>query len=130
MVWVVEHKTSDQYLTTGTVSTRYNCSRDIVLKTFSITFNIKAQIITKPHACNIQICLELKKLNIFWTNILIFFAEAVLMSTHNLCFGAKKKKEKQVYPCIPQFFYVKMGFKGVYISRICFPDGRTNARVS
>ena len=27
-----------------------------------------------------------------------------------------------VYPCIPQFFYVKVGFKGVYIARTCFPD--------
>ena len=26
-------------------------------------------------------------------------------------------------PCIPQFFYIKVGFKGVYIARTCFPDG-------
>ena len=39
--------------------------------------------------------------------------EAVLTSTHNLCFGAKK-------PCKPQFFYIKVGFKGVYITRTCF----------
>ena len=25
-----------------------------------------------------------------------------------------------VYPCIPQFYYIKLGFKGVYIP--CFPD--------
>ena len=35
----------------------------------------------------------------------------------------KKKKKKKVYPCIPQFFfYIKVGLKGVYISRTCFAD--------
>ena len=42
------------------------------------------------------------------------------MSTHNLCFGAKIRKK--VYPCIPQFYCIKVGFKGVYITRTCFPD--------
>ena len=32
------------------------------------------------------------------------------------------KKEKQVYHCIPQFCYIKVGFKGVYITQTCFPD--------
>ena len=27
-------------------------------------------------------------------------------------------------PADPCFFYIKVGFKGVYISRACFPDGR------
>ena len=35
------------------------------------------------------------------------------MSTHNLCFGTKIRKI--AYPCIPQFHYIKVGFKGVYI---------------
>ena len=39
------------------------------------------------------------------------------MSTHNLCFEAKIRKIG-----IPQFCYIKVGFKGVYISRTCFPD--------
>ena len=30
------------------------------------------------------------------------------------------KNEKKVYPCKPQFYYMKLGFKGVYIARICF----------
>ena len=52
-------------------------------------------------------------------------AEAVLTSTHNLCFGAKKKKNRYTpVQCIPQFFYIKAGFKGVYITRTCFPDVR------
>ena len=33
------------------------------------------------------------------------------MSTHNLCFRAKISKKK-VYPCTPQFYYVKVGCKG------------------
>ena len=33
--------------------------------------------------------------------------EAVLTSTHNLCFGAKITKIG-----IPQFYYIKVGFKG------------------
>ena len=33
-----------------------------------------------------------------------------------------KNKKKYVYPCEPQFYYIKVGFKGVYISRTCFPD--------
>ena len=47
-------------------------------------------------------------------------SEAVLTSTHNLCFGAKIRKID--IPCIPQFFYIKVGFKGVFIARTCFPD--------
>ena len=42
-------------------------------------------------------------------------SEAVLTSTHNLCFRAKIRKNK--YP----FYYVKVGCKGVFITRTC-PD--------
>ena len=42
------------------------------------------------------------------------------MSTHNLCFRAKIRKN--VYPCTPQFYYIKVGCKGVYITRTCFHD--------
>ena len=38
---------------------------------------------------------------------------AVLTSTHNLCFKAKIRKNI-VYPCKPQFYYIKVGCKGVY----------------
>ena len=37
--------------------------------------------------------------------------EAVLTSTHNLCFRAKIRKN--VYPYKPQFYYIKVGCKGV-----------------
>ena len=38
-------------------------------------------------------------------------SETVLRSTHNLCFRAKIRKNN-VYPCKPQFYYIKVGFKG------------------
>ena len=47
-------------------------------------------------------------------------SEAVLTSTHNLCFRAKIRKI--VYPCKYQFYYIKVGCKGVYIARTCYPD--------
>ena len=46
--------------------------------------------------------------------------EAVLTSTHNLCFRAKIRKN--VYPCKPQFYYIKVGCKGVYITLTCYHD--------
>ena len=49
--------------------------------------------------------------------------EAVLTSTHNLCFGAKIKKK--AIPCKPQFCYIKVGCKGVFVTRTCFRDGDT-----
>ena len=42
------------------------------------------------------------------------------MSTDNLCFEAKIRKIG--IPCKPQYFYIKVGFKGVYFSLTCFPD--------
>ena len=41
------------------------------------------------------------------------------MSTHDLCFSAKKKN---IYPCKPQFYYIKVGCKGVYIKWTCYHD--------
>ena len=43
--------------------------------------------------------------------------EAVLMSTHNLCFRAKIRKH--LYHCKPQFDHKKVGSKGVNILRTC-----------
>ena len=43
------------------------------------------------------------------------------MSTHNLCFRAKIRKN--VYPCTPQCHYIKVGCKGVFITRTCLHDG-------
>ena len=41
------------------------------------------------------------------------------MSTHNLCFGAKIRK---IYPYKPQFYYIEVRCKGVYITRTCLHD--------
>ena len=49
-------------------------------------------------------------------------AEAVLTSTHDICFKSKNKK-KNVYPCKPQFYYIKVGCKEVFIIRTCLHDG-------
>ena len=46
--------------------------------------------------------------------------EAVLTSTHNLCFGAKIRNN--IYPCKPQVYYIKVGCKGVFITRTCYHE--------
>ena len=46
-------------------------------------------------------------------------------STHNLCFGAKIRKN--VYPCKPQLYYIKVGCKGVFVTRTCFRDDNNQA---
>ena len=33
-----------------------------------------------------------------------------------------KNQTNNVYPCKPQFYYIKMGFKGVKIIKACFRD--------
>ena len=33
-----------------------------------------------------------------------------------------RNKKNNVYPCKPQFYYIKMGFKGVKIIKACFRD--------
>ena len=33
------------------------------------------------------------------------------------------KNKKKVYPCKPQFYYIKVGCKGVFVTRSCFRDG-------
>ena len=53
-------------------------------------------------------------------------SEAVLTSTHNLCFGAKIRKK--LYPCKPEFYYKTVGCKGVFVTRTCFLDGDQRLR--
>ena len=52
-------------------------------------------------------------------------------STQNLCFTAKL--EKYFYSCKSQFYYIKVGENGVYITWTCYHDGffydRTNAYI-
>ena len=33
-----------------------------------------------------------------------------------------RNKKNIVYPCKPQFYYIKVGFKGVKITYVCFRD--------
>ena len=35
-----------------------------------------------------------------------------------------RNKKNNVYPCKPQFYYIKVGFKGVKIIQVCFRDER------
>ena len=32
------------------------------------------------------------------------------------------KNKKNVYPCTPLFYYIKVGCKGVFVTRTCFRD--------
>ena len=36
----------------------------------------------------------------------------------------RSKNKTHVYPCKTHFYYLKVGYKGVYISRTCFPDDK------
>ena len=33
-----------------------------------------------------------------------------------------RNKKNNVYPCKPKFYYIKVGFKGVEIIKVCFRD--------
>ena len=39
---------------------------------------------------------------------------------------SSKNKKKNVYPYKPQFYYIKVGFKGVKVIEACFRDGLLN----
>ena len=65
---------------------------------------------------------------IFAQNIDRGYTEAVLTSTHDLCFRVKIRKN--VHPCKPQLFFIKVGCKGVYITRTCLHDDIHVARYS
>ena len=45
------------------------------------------------------------------------FSEAVLTSTHMFL---NRNKKNITYPCKPQFYYMKVGFKGLKICRHVF----------
>ena len=56
-------------------------------------------------------------------------SEAVLTSTHNLCFKAKIRQNE--YPCKPKFYDIKVGCKRVFVTQSCFRDVNcTTDRVS
>ena len=37
-----------------------------------------------------------------------------------------RNKKNNIYPCKPQFYYIKVGFKGVKIIKVCFRDDYQN----
>ena len=59
----------------------------------------------------------MKMFDFFAQNIDFGYSEAVLTSTHNLCFRAKIRKND--YLCKPQFYYIKIGCKGLHNTRAC-----------
>ena len=40
----------------------------------------------------------------------------------NIFYVLEQKYENNVYPCKLQFYYIKVGCKGVFITRTCFRD--------
>ena len=40
-----------------------------------------------------------------------------------------RNKKNNVYPCKPQFYYMKVGFKGVKIIKVCFCDDSVNVQL-
>ena len=71
------------------------------------------------HGCKID-NFQMKSCDIFLIFAQNIDCEAVLTSTHNLCL--EQKYEKNVCPCKPQFYYIKVGCKGVFITRTRYPD--------
>ena len=57
-------------------------------------------------------------LKVIYILCIVIFHMAVLTSTNDLCFRTKIRKN--VYPCKPQFYYIKVWCKRVYITRACF----------
>ena len=41
-----------------------------------------------------------------------------------------RNKKNNVYPCKPQFYYIKVGLKGVKIILVCFRDGESSQNFS
>ena len=56
----------------------------------------------------------------FQMKIYLIFAQNIDRSNEyqRSMFWSKNKK-KNVYPCKPQFYYIKVGCKGVYITQTC-----------
>ena len=79
--------------------------------------------ITKTRPCNIQRFLKLSKMQIFSRKILIFFLFLPRRFYRvPTIYVLEQKQEKMVFPCIPQFCHMKVGFKGVFITWTCFCD--------
>ena len=71
-----------------------------------------------PHAIYRDFFSPVKIENFIRKNLIFF-----LIFAQNIdCVYTLEPPRRGVYPCIPQFSYIKVGFKGVYITRTCFRD--------
>ena len=76
-----------------------------------------------------EICLALEIENFVGNFFYIFliFAQNIYCgyypcSEYPQSMFCSKNKKNRYNPCIPQLYFIKVGYKGVYISRTCFPD--------
>ena len=53
---------------------------------------------------------------------LIFAQNKECEYPHSMFWSNNNKKKKRGLPCKPQFYYIKVGYMGVFITRKCFPD--------
>ena len=52
----------------------------------------------------------------------LFLLKTLIADTNRLQSMFWSKNKKKVYPCKPQFYYIKVGYKGVFVTRTCFRD--------
>ena len=99
---------------------------------------MKLSIITKTRPCNVWSffsSVKIEKLIGFLFFIFLIFTQKVdcwytLELPHRggfnkyqqSMFWSKKLKKRYTYLCIPKFCFIKVGFKGVYITWTCFHD--------
>ena len=54
--------------------------------------------------------------------VLVRTASARRFNKYSQSMFLSRNKETNVYPCNPKFYYIKVGFKGVSIVKVCFCD--------
>ena len=62
----------------------------------------------------------IRKISIFLIFLLKTYAVG---STHNLCFGTKIRKIGILYPCKPQFYHIKVGYKQGNFKAVIYKKG-------
>ena len=81
--------------------------------------------------CIIQRFFQLEKKNENFSEIfliiLIILPKTLIVCTRKNRIGSKME---MVYPSKPQFYFIKVGFKGVFITWACFPDGSIDSFMS
>ena len=97
------------------------CSKKLLFSVVFTCFLFLFFCIAIKRPCNILQYITDVKMTIFRrkTEIVFFFFAQNVDCGYTL---DPAKIEKYVYPCKPQFYYIKMGGNGVYITRTCYPD--------